>query len=873
MIRFLLLNLTIITAVTGAEFFVSPYGNDEHAGTKLEPFSTLPRTQEAVRAERLKNPESGITVTLLPGRHELSAPLIFDPSDSGASEQAPVIYQSQGDAEISGGSRITDWQVDLERVGIWKTKITKLPRFEQLWVNGGRAVRARTPNWWHFNTLLEVIEEPLAGDSNRRKHTFVVPPDDLSSLAELNEQALKDVHVMVFHKWDTTRELLQSVSPERGEFITHGSPMKSWNKMNRNCLYFFENYLGALDSPGEWFLDRDGWLYYHPREDEDMRAVEVIAPRIESLLEIRGTDDKAVKHLVFKDLNLRHSELLTPPAGVPPNQAAMSIDTSVVSISHAEKITFQNCAVEHVGGTAFWFREGAKHCQLKDTRILDVGVSGVRIGETKSLPEATRTSHITIDNCIIHSGGRNAPCAVGVWIGNSGDNVIRHCDVADFYYTAVSAGWVWGYAHSDSKRNRIEHNHLHHIGYRILSDMGGVYTLGASEGTVVNNNLIHDVLSTRYGGWGLYPDEGSTGIRFENNLVYRVRDGAFHQHYGKDNLIKNNILTFSEEGQIALTRVEKHRSFTFENNIVFFDEGHLLGGRAWNAGAKVEMRNNLYWRAGGQPFDFDGKSFAQWQAEGKDEGSKIADPLFIDSAKYDFRLKPESPALAMGFKPFDISKAGVRGDEWRALAESTTFPEPYLVPPPRPNILRDDFERGKLGGFFRKITLVHEGKEDLITITRNHGGHCLQLQRHPDLKKGYNPHFYWDPNLIEGTGILSFRLRLEPGSALQCEWRGKGATYTSGPSLAFKDGRIRCQDRDLMPLPISTWIDVTMEAKTGIKNATWKASITLDNGTKFEFTNLPCDPDWTGLNWLGFTSVGDKKSVLHLDDLDFDYRR
>ena len=869
MIRPFLLSLAIVSPLHGADLFVSPDGNDEHLGTKTEPFATLPRAQKAARAEHAKNPQDGVTVTLLPGRHRLTEPLVFDSADSGTAE-APIVYQSEGDAEISGGTHITGWIVDLDRAGIWKTKVAPLPSFENLWIDGRRAVRARTPNWWHFNSLLDVIEEPLNG--KRVKHIFEVPARDLSPLANLNEQELKDVQVMVFHKWDTTREFLQSVSPGQGEFITHGSKMKSWNTMNRNCLYYFENFLGALDSPGEWFLDRDGWLYYHPREGEDMRAVEVMASRIESLVQITGTPKKPIRHLAFKNLNFRHSELLTPPTGVPPTQAAIAIDAAAIRVSHAEQISFQNCTVENIGGTAFWFREGAKHCTVKDTRIFDLGVSGVRIGETRTLPDATRTSHITIDNCIIHSGGRKAPCAVGVWIGRSGDNVISHCDVADFYYTAVSAGWVWGYGPSDSKRNRIENNHLHHIGYRILSDMGGVYTLGKSEGTVVRNNHIHDVLSTRYGGWGLYPDEGSSGILFENNLVYRVRDGAFHQHYGRDNIVRNNILSYSKEGQVTLTRSEPHRSFTFENNIVYFDGGHLLGGRGWADGAKVNLRHNLYWRADGETFDFDGKSFTQWQSEGKDQGSKIADPLFYDPANYDFRMKSDSPALAMGFKPFDISKAGVRGDDWRALAKTTTFPEPYLVPEPLPNILHDDFERGKLGGLFRKATLSHEGNESLISISKEKDNHILKLQRHPDLKQGYNPHFYWDPNLTSGTGILSFRVRLQPNSSLQCEWRSKGASYRKGPSLSFKNGRIYNRHRELVTYPVGTWVTVTIEAATGKKNSSWKATIIHEDGLKFEFTDLPCDPEWTELNWLGFTSGGSKEAVLHLDDLSFTSR-
>ncbi|MFA0745969.1 MAG: hypothetical protein LASZOEIN_002783, partial [Candidatus Fervidibacter sp.] len=191
----------------------------------------------------------------------------------------------------------------------------------------------------------------------------------------------------------------------------------------------------------------------------------------------------------------------------------------------------------------------------------------------------------------------------------------------------------------------------------ILSDMGGIYTLGIQHGTVIRNNLWHDIAGLRYGGWGIYFDEGSTGIIAENNIVYNTTHGGFHQHYGRENIVRNNIFAYARDHQLQVSRPENHLRFRFIGNIVIGRaEQWLVGGIDFN----FEFDRNLYWREGGGPIKFGNLSWEEWRAKGMDKNSVIADPQFVAPEKFDFRLKPTSPAFKLGFKPFDLSKVGPR---------------------------------------------------------------------------------------------------------------------------------------------------------------------------------------------------------------------
>ena len=192
--------------------------------------------------------------------------------------------------------------------------------------------------------------------------------------------------------------------------------------------------------------------------------------------------------------------------------------------------------------------------------------------------------------------------------------------------------------------------------------MAGIYTLGMQPGTRIVNNLWHDVAGLRYGGWGIYFDEGSSSILAQSNLVYRTTHGGFHQHYGATNKVWNNIFAFARDFQIQRSRPEPHVSFSFKTNIVYFDTGTLLGGN-WDNN-NYEMDWNVYHdarpEARQKPFPLGYGTWEKWRTEGHDLHSVIADPLLIAPGQYDFGLRKDSPAFKQGFQPIDLRAVGIR---------------------------------------------------------------------------------------------------------------------------------------------------------------------------------------------------------------------
>jgi hypothetical protein len=655
----------ISTCAQAANFFVAPGGDDASSGTLEEPFATPETALKAARGVQ----DEAVTIHLRGGTYELDKPLTFTPDDA-RSEAAPLTIRAYRKEQpiLSAGVQLTGWQVGDD--GRWRLTLDAVKDgqwdFGQLFVGDQRRLRPRVPATGYFNIGSNM--SPTEANARRGFDRFQFKAADVKP----DWSNLNDVELVAFHRWSTSRMRIASVDSEQKivNFTGTTPGLSGWTDFETDHRYFVVNVKEALNEAGQWYLDRPtGVLTYIPKADETPDNTDVFAPRIEQVIVMAGDvkQHRWIQHIRFEGLTLAHTNWACDPEGESFPQAAINASEAVAAIGTRD-VSFVRCAIVHAGGYAMGFGAGCRNVRVESCELVDLGGGGVKIGNAGGAhswgqlqadagdPES-KVESITVRDCTIAHAGRIHPAAVGVWIGHASHNTVEHNHIFDLYYSGLSVGWTWGYSMpSRAHHNEIGWNHVHQIGQRVLSDMGGIYTLGVSPGTRIHHNTFHDIDSFGYGGWGLYTDEGSSEISMDHNLVYNTKDGSFHQHYGRDNHVTNNILVNSQIWQIRRSRVEDHRSFIFDRNIVYWTLDTPLLGSNWKDG-HFDMDHNLYWH-GGKEFDFAGMSLQEWREMGKDQHSIVADPRFVDVDANDFRLRDDSPAEQIGFEVWDYSKAG-----------------------------------------------------------------------------------------------------------------------------------------------------------------------------------------------------------------------
>lgn len=716
---------------------VAPDGRDTWSGRRPTPNATrtdgplasLAEAQQRARASVASAPAGEVVVQLQAGRYPLAAPLRFDARDSGR-----VTYRAAPGATVilDGGIPVTGWQTTtVHDRPAWVTDARPLLDagcpLRSLFVDGHRRPRPRWPlesDGWLW--IEDVPGRTLKAALYDGAHAFVARPGDLDP-AWPN---LTDIDVLVSHFWVSERMPLAAydaasrrvTSTRQSIFCLRDSYSPRWAK------YRLENVFAALRAPGQWYFDRAGArLLYLPMPGEDPATTVVTVPRALQLLRVEGTAAEPVHGLRFEGITFSTTEWqqpgghgrwwdpYAPPVAWPPRdsyahnlgspppagrdyatspQAAFEVP-GVIQFAHATDCAVEDCIIEHTGFHGIVAGEGCKRLRLVGNTLRDLGAGGILAdGGAAGSPASRHTSHLRITDNTITGGGHVFPAACGIATLHGYRHLIAHNAISDLTYSGISCGWVWGYAESISRENRIERNHIHGLGRRAgLSDLGGIYLLGVQPGTVVRGNWIHDLVMANYGAWGLYLDQGASFITVEDNVVHDTQTEAYHEHWGRQNLVRNNL--FARSHATGLVRLCPE---PWGDDVTYPAPGGLIignvllpSGRPVYADHERYLRapthtllGNLHWDPTTAtapvawqdrpwahtlppevaPYDHT-LTLAELQARGLELHSVAADPRPLNTDLASLRFAAGSPALALGFRPLDVTFTGPRPPDQR----------------------------------------------------------------------------------------------------------------------------------------------------------------------------------------------------------------
>lgn len=608
--------------------YVAPDGDDAHPGTEDEPLASLQTAQDAVREMLADDSAQSIEVRLADGVYRIEEPLQFGPEDSPA-EGHTVAWTAAPDAEprISGGRVITGWEETED--GAFSTTIETVHDgewyFHELFVDGERRQRARYPSEG-FARVDQVGED--------RRTSFTFHPEDIPETLE-GDLSQTDLELVFFHDWSTSRTPVESINREehRLHTIRQVGPslgffhMDNWEPDPR---YYLENHPALLDAPGEWYLDRDsGELTYIPMDGESLADIEAVAPIAEGLVTARGTEDAPVRGLIFRGVHFEHAAWHPPEAAYagiqatghqPEWGAGWEFVPAALSFALAEDCAIEDGSIRSVGRGGVWFGERASNNRVLGNVIDDVAGNGILIGEDRdrqidgqswidAAPEQAASGNVIEDNVVQRCGVRFFG-AVGVWVGMAADTEIRHNTIRQLPYTGVSVGWLWNPEPTPCQGTIIEANHIHDV-MQVLSDGGGIYTLGWQPGAILRGNLIHSVPLNlgRAESNGMFIDEGSKELIIEGNAIYDIDRSTLRFHRAEENIVRDNILILPDED----TPVVRYNA-TPEENIELIDN-EVMTMAEFSEDVVADFRENTGPRTMPADAPDPAGAFASWGAE------------------------------------------------------------------------------------------------------------------------------------------------------------------------------------------------------------------------------------------------------------------
>ncbi|MCQ2431098.1 MAG: InlB B-repeat-containing protein [Clostridia bacterium] len=652
--------------------YVAVSGDDAAAGTKEAPLATLAGAKARLKEEK---PETAVVI-FREGSYYFDESLRFNAADC-----RNVTYRAEDGENVvfTGGVCLTGTWDGTEEINghtAWVKQIDDLDAYGELntlYTEDDFLSNARFPDKGSYLYAKAGGQSMDPGNAIFARNLSLITR--AGDLPDISGEDLEHARIRIYHYWTEELSPITAYNHASGEItMLHNTS----NTVAMGDPYCLENVRCGLDAPGEWFIDYTAKkLYYIPREGDTMDGTKIYAGKQEKLMEFSGAKD-----ITFSGITFAYTNWIFAPLG---GQSAYNAQAAV-TVAMGKGINFRDCAFRCVGGTCLNFGDydsQAMDCVVDGCSFEQIGMQAVVIAGANN--ESDSCKNITVNNCYINGYGNARAHSAGILLTYGSGCTLSHNEITNGSYTAVSVGWSWGYNTHACHENKITDNLIYHIGHAPLSDMGGIYTLGIQTDSFITGNVIYDVEAgkdaTSYGGWGIYPDEGSTGFTIENNIVYDCGSQSFHQHYGEENIVRNNIFAFSKEGQVRSTRDEDHIAFRLTGNIIVGDNQCMY--EYVGPGRFADDKNLYYDYAAGPGVVYSGdyakantpgnRDIAAMQEIGYYKNGVFEDPCFVDYQNRNFGIADMTAAQKIGFTPIDCSGAGSEKFGSKYLLNTLTY--------------------------------------------------------------------------------------------------------------------------------------------------------------------------------------------------------
>ena len=554
--------------------------NIHAADIRITPDSSLADAVRHARELRRLGQATDVTIHLASGTYFLYEPLRLRPEDSG-------LTIAGNNAVISGGLKITNWKKQ------GKLMVADVPDFNgrpidfrQLWINGSKAVRARSVPVGFTDGNDPFEQMPRIRTYDKKNHVLWVPKTAVSKIVNAPYAE------MVLHEmWCTSNLRIKDLSvhgdsvavtfhnPEAKIQFEHPWPSPMTPNTGHPSPFYLTNAKELLDEPGEWYHDiRTHKLYYMPRQGEIVR--EAIVPVMETLVDVIGSAERPVRNITMKGVTFSHTTWMRPSEkGHVPLQAGMylteayklrpQIDRSnnhkldnqgwlgradaAVELRYAEDVNFDGCCFEHLGGSGLDYVYACRRGTTTHCTFTDIAMNGYVCGSFS--PEGLET-HLpyaptdfrevctgqTVSDCDFHDVTNEDWGCVAIAAGYVNGITIDHNTIHDVSYTGISLGWGWNRDLVCMKDNKVHANLIYNYAQHMY-DCAGIYTLGNQPGTVISENVVRDIARPSYvhdpNHWFyLYTDEGSSNITIKDN--WTPEEKFLQNANGPGNVWENN---------------------------------------------------------------------------------------------------------------------------------------------------------------------------------------------------------------------------------------------------------------------------------------------------------------------------------------------